>query len=445
MNKTLKNNKYNKIRKKRKISKKHGGGPRKSPGAKAQFERLEMAKNSYAKKIQNAYRKQRNKGIQAAKGAIDAEKRRIAAVPDIQSAIGTPLPNPTITQSRIPKLESMELEEQTSQTPKRKSMFALKSGKKQKDESISNLTPSDQLEFSPKLADTTETVSPFKKFKKGVGNRLGTLKQKLTSDPKSRTVKNRQSIEAKVHDDSAGVELENLARAPSSDSELNQENLIPEQQNISANPNEQIYKNCLNLLTSNLVKYQTSVINKIVINSWFYNNDFISLLLSEANDPLLSHFENISFSECKSSKKYLNPLVANNIDKYYQQIIKIKQNELKIIKELEEIENSEYYKEIEENYKPLLSEDNTLENIKEGDICQEYDVIDCPKDECKVVDDECVLNEDEIIMTGGANNSNLISSLQDLTISINNFYKNNRKVNQQQYNQLIFNLKKKFK
>ena len=443
MNKTLKNNKYNKIRKKRKISKKHGGGPRKSPGAKAQFERLERAKNFYAKKIQNAYRKQRNKGIQAAQGAIDAEKRRIATVPDIQSAIGTPLPNPTITQSKIPKLESMELEQQKLQTPKRKSIFGLKSGKKQKDQSILNLTPSesDQLEFSPKLADTTETVSPFKKFKKGVGNRLGTLKQKLTPDPKTRTVKNRQSLEAKVHDDSAGVELEDIARAPSSDLELNKENLIPVQQNISAKPNEQIYKNCLNLLTSNLVKYQTSEINNIVINSWFYNNDFISLLLSEANDPLLSHFENISFSECKSSKKYLNPLVANNIDKYYQQIIKIKQNELKIIKELQEIENSEYYKEIEKNYKPS-NLDIDLESVKEGDICQEYDVTACPKDECKVVDDECVLNEDEIIMTGGANNSNLISSLQNLTISINNFNKNNRKVSEKEYNELILNLKK---
>lgn len=446
MNKTLKNNKYNKIRKKRKISKKeYRGGVRKSPGAKAQFERLERAKNFYAQKIQNAYRKQRNKGIQAAQGAIDAEKRRIVAVPDIQSAIGTPLPNPTITQSRIPKLESMELEQQTSQTPKRKSMFGLKSGKKQKDESISNLTPSEsnQLDFSPKLADKTETVSPFKKFKKGVGNRLGTLKQKLTPDPKTRTVKNRQSIQPKVLDDSTGVELEDLAKkAPSADPELNQENLIPEQQNISANPNEQIYKNCLNLLTSNLVKYQTSEINKIVINSWFYNNDFISLLLSESNEDLLSKFDNISFSECKSSKKYLNPLLANNIDKYYQQIIKIKQNELKIIKELQEIENSEYYKEIEKNYQPLLSEDNTLENIKEGDICQEYDITDCPKDECKVVDDECVLNEDDITMFGGANNSNLISSLQNLTISINNFYENNRKVNQEQYDQLILDLKK---
>lgn len=431
MNKTLKNNKYNKIRKKTKISKKHGGGPRKSPGAKAQFERLERAKNSYAKKIQNAYRKQRNKGIQAAQGAIDAEKRRIAAMPDIQSAIDTLLPNPTITQSRIPKLESMELEQQKSQTPKRESMFGLKSGKKQKD----------QLEFSTKLADTTETVSPFKKFKKGVGNRIGTLKQKLTPDPKIRTVKNRQSIEAKVHDDSTGVELEDLARAPSSDPELNQENLIPEQQNISANPNEQIYKNCLNLLTSNLVKYQTFEINNSVINSWFYNNDFISLLLSEANEDLLLKFDNINFSECKSSKKYLNPLVANNIDKYYQQIIKIKQQELKLIKELQEIENSEYYKEIEKNYEPS-NLDIDLESVKEGDICQEYDVTDCPKDECKVVDDECVLNRGEIIMAGGANNSNLISSLQNLTISINNFYKNNRKVSEKEYNELIFNLKK---
>ena len=259
MNKTIKKNKYNKIKRRKKNTKKKYKGAGRKPlssgnkqGNLQQNERLRkisehqakhqrIVKNQAVAKIQNAYRKQRNKGIQAAQGAIDAEKRRI-------SAIDTPPPNSTITKSRISKLESFEIEQPKvePQSSKRKTLISESSSDavkfKDKVPSTSNLTASEKdSEFPSQFDDKTETVSPFKKFKKGVGNRLGTLKQKLTPDPKTRTVKNRQSIEAKVHDDSAGVELEDLARAPSSDPELNQENLIPEQQNISANPNEQIH------------------------------------------------------------------------------------------------------------------------------------------------------------------------------------------------------------
>ena len=304
MNKTFKNHKYNKIRKKRKISNKYKGGVKnkgkKSPGLIAQKIRMQEAKKKPPPPPPNpsnldtskkghlfdtteaekkaAEEKLKQKGQEAAKAAINNQKAT-----KIQSAIRGKLARNRKAQPQ----ENLTLPSPSPSTGLQYEPLEIESDKSSLEPSISIPKPTTNDDDRKFPGDTTtiQGSSPAKKLGKAITKRIGQLPGAL-----NKTKKIAKSL---------GNQASQLATRKIAD--LNQ------RYNNYQNTTMQKKEKCIDAINKIINKSTTE------LNNWNFDTDFYYMIINKAYNE---NFDNLNFADCGS-----NLTGINNIQKYYTQII----------------------------------------------------------------------------------------------------------------------------
>ena len=321
MNKTFKNHKYNKIRKKRKISKKYTGGVKnkknKSPGAIAQKLRMQQARKNpppppsipsnldtskkrhlFAQTEAEAEKKLKQKGREAAKAAINNQKAT-----KIQSAIRGKLARSRKAKQEVKatKIQSairgklarnrkaQPQENLTSPSPSPPTRlpfepFEIESDKSSLKPSISISKPStnDNDRKFPGDTTTIQGSSPAKKLRKAITKRIGQLTETLNKTRKNATGK-----------------IEDL------------KNRYTDYQTTTMQKKEK----CIDAINKIINKSTTE------LNYWNFDTDFYYMIINKVYNE---EFDNLNFADCGS-----NLIGINNIQKCYTQTISQLKPEIK--------------------------------------------------------------------------------------------------------------------